>query len=385
MIEPDVTRCADWSCEDVCNWIRSLGKAYETYIDTFQRQNINGDLLLNCITEEILIEFGVNLLYHRQAILYNIKQLKSKFTPFSTPIANQSNHFDSQLVGDFVPPLDLRESTYPDAMSCILKPSEDKTHAMIYEQMIQWLGPLPSSVAIDKIELVHNPESYRIFLHQLNRTERKQSQPAFQPHLDSESNPIERRKVLDRLQTLIGQVQHNRDVSVVRVWHGCKREIAPELISNGFAALGQLDHGWFGKAIYFTSSAEYAMKYTNSSGCLIMCYVIVLNPFPVISDDAPLIIPSRDFRFYGRGNYLNYQCHYIPVAPAFEGTLKNFRPPANGVEHASFDEFAIFQQSDILTHAVVYLKPGTDTSSPPSPPPQPISDGCALKPFLSKD
>ena len=316
--------------------------------------------------------------------MHRIEQLRGKQAPATVPDGTDTSHFGSQFVGDFVPPLTLTESTYPNTMSCVLKPSEDESHSKLYDQILQWLGPLPSTIDIDKIELVHNPESYRIFLHQLNRTERKQTQETFQPHLDSESNPMERKKVLEYLHTKLQQVNHNRTAHVVRVWHGCKREIISPLISDGFAALGQLDNGWFGKAIYFTSSAEYAVRYTNSTGCLIMCYVVLLNPFPVISDDAPINASSKDFRFYGSGNYSNYQCHYIPVAPAYPGAIKNFRPPPNGTEDACFDEFAIFQQSDILPQVIVHLKPGTSSTSATSPPAE-TSDNTPLRVFLSKE
>jgi len=117
--------------------------------------------------------------------------------------------FYSDFVGDFVPRFHLTNSTHPNTMSCVLKPLENKAHSILYDQIMKWLGPLPSEIDIDKIEAVHNAESYCMFLQQINRTERKQTQEAFQPHLDTETNSTERRKVLDRLQTLIQQVNHN--------------------------------------------------------------------------------------------------------------------------------------------------------------------------------
>lgn len=361
---PDPNLCNNWSCEDVCSWIRSLGSIYETYVDAFQRHNINGHRLLNFVDNEALIEFGVTSTHNRRVIIYSIKQLKDKHA--TTTTLSDSIHFGNfydEFAGDFVPSLYLTDSTYPNTMSCILKPFQDGTHLVLYDQIIKWLGPLSSDINIDKIELVHNPESYRMFLQQINRTERKQTQDPFRSHLDIESNPIERKKVLEHLQTLIQQVNHNRTAPIVRVWHGCKRAIVSPLVSDGFAALGKLDNGWFGKAMYFTSSAEYAAKYTNPTGCLIMCYVVLLNPFPVITDDAPPGVSSKTFRFYGTGNYSNYQCHYIPVAPVKEDTSWNFRPPPNGVQDARFDEFAIFQQADILPQVIVHLKPGTSSST----------------------
>jgi hypothetical protein len=93
-----------------------------------------------------------------------------------------------------------------------------------------------------------------------------------------------------------------------------------------------------------------------------MCYVVLLNPCPVITDDAPPSVSGKSFRFYSTGNYANYQCHYIPVASVNEDTSWNFRPPPSGVQNAPFDEFAIFQQADILPQVIVHLKPENTTS-----------------------
>ena len=359
----DLKRCQEWSCEEVCKWIQSLGTIYETYVDGFKRHEIDGYRLLKIVDDDALSEFGVNSSHNRRVILDGINQLNNRSEPATPTSSIGFSDFYNEFLGDFVLPLHLSDSAYPDTQSCILKPRENKIHAKLYDQIIGWLGPLPSEIDIDRIELVHNPESYRMFLQQINRTERKQTHEAFQPHLYMESNAIERSNVLDQLQTLTNQVKHNRSASIVRVWHGCKSSIVSELVSNGFAALSKLDNGWYGKAMYFTSSGEYAAKYTNPTGCLVMCYVILLNPFPVITDDAPVGVSSKTFRFYGTGNYANYQCHYIPVAPVKEDTVWNFRPPPNGVQDARFDEFAIFQQSDILPQIIVHLKPANNSSA----------------------
>lgn len=378
-LAPDLDYCIDWSCEDVCNWIRSLGDIYENYIQTFQKQNINGYRLLNFVDDDALTEFGVISVHNRRVIMDSIKQLKDHHAKPTMSNDIRVSDFHSDYVGDFVPRLYLTDSMYSNTKSRVLKPLEDKIHLFLYDQIKRWVGPLPSEIDIDKIELVHNVETYRTFLQQINRTERQQQQKEFQPHLNIETNPVERTKVLNRLQTLIQQVNHNRKASIVRVWHGCKPTVVSQLVSDGFAALGKLDNGWYGKAMYFTSSAEYATKYTDPTGCLIMCYVVLLNPFPVITDDAPQNAPSKTFRFYGKGNYANYQCHYIPVAPVSETARWNFRPPPRGVEDAPFDELAIFQQSDILPQVIVHLKPKTTSSASES------SNKNSLKIFLSKE
>lgn len=275
---------------------------------------------------------------------------------YAATLSPNTTTTEDQFNGDYMLSLHLTETTYSNSLSCVLRPNENRTHLKRYDEILQWLGPLPNETDIDKIELIHNTDLHRMFRLRIKLTESKQKQKEFQPDLNKETNPTEREKVLDRLHLLSQKVQHNRSASVVRVWHGCSRASVSKILSNGFAALSKLDDGWFGKAMYFTSSAEYAAKYTNSDGCLIMCYVLLLNPFPVITDDAPPSEHTSNFKFYGKANHSNYQCHYIPVVPVDKDTSWNFRPPPNGVQDAIYDELAVFQQDDILPQVVVHLK-----------------------------
>ncbi|CAF4174038.1 unnamed protein product [Adineta steineri] len=218
------------------------------------------------------------------------------------------------------------------------------------------------------MEIVENRDKFNHFRQQIEIVESRQDQSVFQPVFDEESNPEERQKVLKRLDGLCEQVTHNRKANIVRVWHGCNKKLLPQLLSEGFASLGQVDDGWFGKGMYFSSSAEYASRYCpqNEDACLLMCYVLVLNPFPVIYDDAPEDVKPHKFRFYGRGNHRAYQCHYIPVSG--EKPTMDFRPPLEGVDHADYDELVVFESANILPQIVVHLK----TPGPLSPEIEPI-------------
>jgi hypothetical protein len=375
----DQDRCLEWSCEDVCDWIKSLGDIYATYVGGFKRYNIDGNRLLNFVDAADLREFGVNSSHSCKIILHGIEELKKRCPALLLSSTTTTENFYDQFAGDYSLPLRLTDTVYPNTESCVLQSHKDRIHSKLYTQILKWIGPLPNDTDIDKIELVHNPDSYRMFLQQIKRTESRQNEETFQPRINAESNPTERKKVLDRLQSLTQKVHHNRTVPVVRVWHGCSRTTVSKLLSNGFAALSKMDRGWFGTGMYFTSSAEYAAKYTSSNGCLIMCYVLLLNPFPVISDDAPTGISSSNFRFYGRGNYSNYQCHYIPVAPIGEDTYWDFRPPRGGVQDAPYDELVVFQQADILPQVIVHLKPRFSSSASVA------SGGSLERIFLSKE
>ena len=347
-----------WTCDDVWEWIISLrGEAYAPYANSFKQRNINGDRLLNVVDNKALRELGIKKSVDHKVILGGIEELKKRLSAYA-----RAKTIDDEFEGDYILTLRLTQTTYPNTTSCVLQPQENENHTKLYNQILEWLGPLPSDVNVDKIELIHNTDLYRVFLQQMKRIESRKAHQDFQSDLDAESNPTERQKVLDRLKGLTQQVHHNQSVPVVRVWHGCSRKTVPKLLSDGFAALSKLDKGWFGTAMYFTSSAKYAAEYIGSNGCLIMCYVALLNPFPVIADDAPPGTSSKNFRFYGRGNYANYQCHYVPVAPVDEMRC-DYRPPPSGVEDASYDELAIFQQADILPQVVVHLKPRTTAST----------------------
>lgn len=118
--------------------------------------------------------------------------------------------------------------------------------------------------------------------------------------------------------------------------------------------------------IYFTTSPEYALRYCKPSECLIYCYLILSNPFPVIHDDATSPAPSK-LRFLGKSNHKNYGCHYVPIHH-YEGM--DFRPPAKGNklvlillvidifkgEQYKYDEIVIFQEQHILPKYIVHLQ-----------------------------
>lgn len=225
----------------------------------------------------------------------------------------------------------------------------DQSHRETVSRVNQWLGILPNRRKVDKIVCVYNGARYRTFLERIEATEERQIQSAFKPDLTVERDIAERECVLRRLDALRRQVSHNRAAHIVRMWHGCHRNALPDILSEGFAPLGGLDDGWYGKGIYFTSSAAYAARYCNDTdACLIMCYILILNPFPIVFSDGR--------RFNGRGNYKNYQCHYIPVSPVGGSNTLDYQPPPSGTDDALYDELTVFQEATILPQIVVYLK-----------------------------
>ncbi|CAF5047163.1 unnamed protein product, partial [Rotaria sp. Silwood1] len=195
----DDKQCLSWSCDDVCAWIQSWGEIYSTYIDGFKRHNVDGYRLLHFVDNKTLREFGVESLFNRRVILNGIENLKKLCGIQLSSSIPTLDDYDDEFDGDFFHPLYLSDTTYPNTMSCILQPLQNNIHLKLYNRILKWLGPLPNDIDIDKIELIHNADLHRMFLQQIKRTERRQKQQEFQPNLNAESNPIERKKVLNRL------------------------------------------------------------------------------------------------------------------------------------------------------------------------------------------
>jgi len=188
--------------------------------------------------------------------------------------------------------------------------------------------------------------------------EMRQKESIFQPALQKESNSAERMKYLKEIEKISKQVNHNRDVKIIKCWHGTTIQKANKILDFGFANLATLDEGWFGKGIYFSSFPEYSLSYCKdkSDPCLILCYVILSNPYPIIYDDAP----TKTTLFHlGKGNYRTYGSHYVPIVH-YGGV--DFRPPRIGENH-KFDEVVIFQESHILPKFLVHFAPNPQIQS----------------------
>jgi len=349
--------CYQWNVDQVCQWLTTLGPIYNNYRTSFRSNGINGKILLTEIDANALTDLGVLTGLHRKRILNEINQFNNNINLDIEVELNKP--FYKTFHGDFCPPYNLKllnNSKYKNVLSCDLLNNQTE-YSKLISNIYNWIGLLPSGHIITNIEYIFNPIRYRLFLSQLELIENRSTQALFQLDLSNENNLDERLKVLDQLTQLTKQVSHNRNVKIVRMWHGCSYELLPYIISDGFATVSIRDEGWFGRGMYFTSSAKYATQYSGKYGCLIMSYIIILNPFPIITDDAPVHMETSTFRFNGQGNYKTYQCHYAPVAPiSYEAKYLDNRPPATGHDDSVFDELVVFQQADILPQIVVHLQ-----------------------------
>jgi len=71
---------------------------------------------------------------------------------------------------------------------------------------------------------------------------------------------------------------------VVASIHGTSLAIAWKVAEKGFVAISKLDEGFYGKGIYFTTHALYALPYfgTKAHPSILVTYVLPGEPYPVI-------------------------------------------------------------------------------------------------------
>jgi len=203
--------------------------------------------------------------------------------------------------------------------------------------------------SVQKMEVISNLPQERIFHGSIAQVEEREKEDIFQPKLEIESSSKEREKVLKMVNELAGKTKHNRKVRILLVWHGTTVPIAHSIMKLGFASLAKLDEGWFGRGIYFSTYPEYSLRYCfdSTEPCLIMSYIILSNPYPVVFEDA-----TPNLKMLGKGGYKNYGCNYVPV---IHNGGTDYRPPKPGVSH-KYDEVVIFQESHILPKLIIHLQ-----------------------------
>lgn len=139
-------------------------------------------------------------------------------------------------------------------------------------------------------------------------------------------------------------------VSICPVWHGSARENYTKIFEAGYANLAKTDGGFFGKGLYGCLEAEYANKYANNCGFLVLNEMCFYSVFPVIDGDMSSL--------YGKGNKTNFDSHYSPVVSAAPNNPKNmtYLPCRPGQKH-DFSELVTFESASLLPRYIVKLAP----------------------------
>jgi len=123
------------------------------------------------------------------------------------------------------------------------------------------------------------------------------------------------------------------------VVHGTELGLAWKIASAGFAALSTLDAGFYGRGIYFSSSAMYTLPYFANKRCpaILICLTAPGNPYPVIENPN-----NKDITMLGRPMISGFQSHYVITGP------NGFPPTERKLERIKrYDELVIGQEAQI--------------------------------------
>lgn len=199
---------------------------------------------------------------------------------------------------------------------------------------------------INKIFVVQNEAVETAFNSEIQKLSQKwiHSSHLFKKEDWKESHTSKRQKVMDRFNQYCNQFDWNkkRDIKIIPVVHGTNESAVWGICNSGFSSLALLNEGFYGRGIYFTSHIPYAASYSkqDTEYIFIISFIIPGNVFPVVED------PNGEESLKGKPNKVGYQSHYVSIN-------KEGFPPEDP-KKAEYDEFVIFQESQVLPRYVVY-------------------------------
>jgi len=141
------------------------------------------------------------------------------------------------------------------------------------------------------------------------------------------------------------RIDSDHELPILPAIHGTQVEIAMSIAKTGFASLSQLDAGYFGKGIYFTSSALYALPYTSFgiSPCFVIALLIPGNVYPVIEHHK-----DKDVSLLGSAIRAGYQTHYVCTQKNGNCCITN--------QEDCFNEIVVEQESSITPIYIIQLE-----------------------------
>jgi len=127
------------------------------------------------------------------------------------------------------------------------------------------------------------------------------------------------------------------DIKIMPALHGTAEAIAENICSNGFASLALLDGGWFGQGMYFTTNALYTLTYcaTRENPTIIICYAIMGNVYPVVSNNE----------FLGKPLATGFDSHFVVTNPGGKTCSSAVK----------YDEIVIGQEDQVIPAYLVTL------------------------------
>ena len=265
-------------------------------------------------------------------------------------------------------------------VACPVSPSDPE-----YDFVVKYfLNQKPPGLGIQSIECIHNPVQTQVF--EVALLSMEAGAKSFPPSWMNEEPKEERASTIARwkAQTLqfspvkIESAEKTRMIVTAKalpLWHGTPRDDA--ICSSGFTFFGKYklattqkgidpstDDGYFGSGVYFTDSAHYASMYSN---VLLLNWVSMREPFPVVSDVRIPNVGSDMRGLRAKAAYKDYNCHFIPVTSVDPKDPQNMiYHPCHSTEPPDWDEFVVFQSAQTLPRFRVKL--GVDFPASPSIP-----------------
>ncbi len=254
----------------------------------------------------------------------------------------------------------------PRFKAAVLLPTDPASQFVL----AQFMADKPPGFSITKITYVYNSSLQMGFLAQLSNIEHEAKQ--FLPA----SLSAERKEVVENwkdltsvyspLQVMVDQEEQIlHHAKVLPLWHGTSLPKSQSICASGFTYFGKhtyfsghgsgsTDIGYFGSGIYFTESAQYASMY--SKGALLLSWVSMREPYPVISDKA---YPQKcsDMRMLeGKGAYQNYDTHFVPVASILpDNPHCMVYHPCVHKQPPAWHEIVVFQKAQALPSFIVEI------------------------------
>jgi len=207
---------------------------------------------------------------------------------------------------------------------------------------------------IKSVSLVLNQDLSSLFAGQVQLLEERFGNAAFSPHWQNDKVPQDevnhRQKVMEMFHSISRPHQYTRapHVHFLPCWRGYPKQVLGRVLTTGFANIGP-DTGCAGKGLYTTPDAEYAYRlYNPATGALLINWVAVFSPFPVIAQDEELL--------FEKGNYDNYDTHFVPVYNPTHPHGPNYNACTSD-QVPQYSELAVFEPAQMLPRYMVELQP----------------------------
>lgn len=336
----------NWSPEEVCRWLEKIGVNDRKSLDTFKRNRISGRELLAWAGTDQLYKMGLSNHLNHQLILEGIADLKK----------HVSDHNDeSTSDGDYVPLMRMLGRNWSHLKHCTLEPERYGTHERIFRKLLGWTRSIDDFVRMTKIELVDDPDRFEAFMEQMKTFEKQKTQNRFRSTQGYQNGDSVMTKLTDRVKKLARHVNGQPSIDIIRVWYTCQKHHAEEIIKNEFFAINLFKLRNPQKGICFSSSALCAVQDMQPDDCLIMCYLLVPDPFPVLINNQSGRNSDRQYCFFNNQIHRDYQQQSLSSLRRANDRPSNTILNTTSNTDGLYDKFVTYDPNDVIPHAIIFL------------------------------